>query len=119
MISFSQLSACLQNGILYDGTDLDLTGSFIRYLTDLKILSFSPPDNYYIPSKPNTILNETLTTDTFLSILQKESETKSGFAIGYFLRSNLKKYSPKNPPDIFQDKLVLKNIRRIFRRIFF
>jgi hypothetical protein len=104
LIPFSSLSVWLKDRILYEEADLELTGSFIRYLTDLQVLTLSPPDNYFVSNKPNTILDETLTADIFLPFLEKESETKNGFAIGYFLRSTLKGYSPKNLPDIFQEK---------------
>jgi hypothetical protein len=93
---------------------LELAGSFIRYLTDLQVLTFSPPDNYFFSNNTNTVLDETLTADIFLPFLEKESETKNGFAIGYFLRSNLKGYSPKNLPDIFQEKPEAPVKRSIF-----
>ncbi len=113
LIPLSSLSAWLQNWILFEGADIGLTKSFIRYLTDLRVLSFSPPDNYFVSKKPNAALDEDLSPDVFLDILKEESETQGGFAIGYFLRSKPKKYFPKNPPEILKEKLekpVKKNI---------
>jgi len=112
LIPFASLSAWLQNWVLYEEADLKLTGSFIRYLTDLKILSFSPPNNYFVSNTPNAILDETLTPDIFLKILDKETKTQNGFAIGYFLRSNQKEYIPKNPPEMLQEKLETTPVKR-------
>jgi hypothetical protein len=114
LIPFARLSTWLQNCILFEGTGFELTGSFIRYLTDLQILTLSPPNNYFVSNKPNAILDDTLTADIFLSILEKKSETQNGFALGYFLRSRSKEYSPKNPPDIFQEKPEAPVKRSIF-----
>jgi hypothetical protein len=114
LIPFARLTTWLQNCILNEGTDLGLTGSFIHYLTDLHVLTLSPPDSYFVSNKPDTVLNETLTADIFLSILEKESDTKNGFAIGYFLRSKIKGYSPKNLPNIFQEKTEVPVKKSIF-----
>lgn len=114
LIPFSSLSTWLQNWILFEGADLEFAGSFIRYLTDLKILTFSAPNNYFVSKKPNAVLQETLTPDIFIKVLEKESETQSGFAIGYFLRSTSKEYFPKNPPEIFQEKPDTPQKRPIF-----
>jgi hypothetical protein len=114
LIPFARLSTWLQDWILYEETGLELTGSLIHYLTDLQILTLSPPNNYFVSNQPNAILDETLTADIFLSILEKESDTQNGFAIGYFLRSKLKRYSPKNLPDIFHEKPEVPVKRSIF-----
>lgn len=114
LIPFVRLSEWLQSCILNEGVDLELTESFIHYLTDLKVLTLSPPNNYFVTNNPNLVLNDTLTNDIFLSILEKESDTKIGFAIGYFLRSKVKEYSPKNLPNIFQKKIETPVKRSIF-----
>jgi len=114
LIPFVRLSSWMQNCILHEGIDSELTGSFIRYLTDLQVLTFSPPNNYFVSNDPNSVLDETLSADMFLSVLEKESETKNGFAIGYFLRSKLKGYTPKNLPDIFLEKPEVSVKRSIF-----
>ncbi len=97
---------------MFEEADLDLTKSFIRYLTDLQILTFSPPDNYFVSDRPNAILDKDLTPDNFLSFLEKKSETQYGFAIGYFLRSHSKRYCPKNPPEIFQEGPTESPVKR-------
>ncbi len=114
LIPFSELSVWLKNWILYEETDLELTGCFIHYLTDLRVLTLFPSNNYFISNKPDIVLNDPLTADIFLTILEKELQTQRGFAIGYFLRSKSKEYFPTNLPDIFQEKSEAPVKRSIF-----
>ena len=111
-ISFENLSDWLRKWILVDNADLKLTDSFIRYLIDLDVLTLLPPEKLFISEIPKANLSDTIIQSIFIEILNRVANTEKGFAIGYFLRSKLNQYIPKNPPEILKETKTSRPVRR-------